>query len=215
MHQRYRSPCSEVGIRTLIYIPIIHSRADLGVFGEQVRRATLLKQGVSALRRKENLIERHWEQIEKAIASRGLFFPKVRLYQDGLPVCGREVEIVQELAKGGSRNCQLLLRLMGQGAALMGTESPELVVQEYELHKTILNEESAGRTPAARARRQTRSDALIRQRDQYIAGRIQESLGEGETGILFLGAFHSLGQFLPPDIRLQYPADRPLDRGGR
>ena len=167
------------------------------------------------MRRKEKLIEQHWEKIEKAIASRGLFYPKVRLYQDGLPVCGREVEIVNELAKSGSRNCLLLLRLMGQGAALMGTESPELLVREYDLLKTTLNEEKAGQTRAAEARRQALSAALIRERDQAIADRIQESLAEGETGILFLGAFHSLEQFLPPDIRLQYPADRPLDLRGR
>jgi DNA-binding response OmpR family regulator len=40
-----------------------------------------------------------------------------------LPVCGRDLEIVAELAKAGSRNHPLLLRLKGRGALLMGTES--------------------------------------------------------------------------------------------
>lgn len=65
-------------------------------------------------------------------------YPRVRLYQDGLPVCGREVEITTDLARAGSRNHQLLLRVMERDATLMGTESAELLVRDYRLIKQML-----------------------------------------------------------------------------
>ena len=57
----------------------------------------------------------------------------MRVYQDGLAVCGHEQKIVSELAGAGNRNHALLLKLQAQGATLMGTESPELLVEEYQL----------------------------------------------------------------------------------
>ena len=48
----------------------------------------------------------------------------VLLYQDGLPVCGEEKRIAQDLARTGSANHRLLLELMARGARLIGTEAP-------------------------------------------------------------------------------------------
>jgi len=201
--------------RTLIYIPIIHSQADLGGFAESVRRATLRKQGLSGWKRKEKWIERYWLRIEKAIEDQRLAFAKVHLYQDGLPVCGREAEMAAELAGSGSRNYQLLLRLMDQGATLIGTESPELLVQEYELFKTVMNGVDPHRAASRNARFQSLSAALMQRRDQYMADRIHHTLGEDETGILFLGALHSVEKFLPEDIRIIHPIQNFLDHGKR
>jgi signal transduction histidine kinase len=62
----------------------------------------------------------------------------VRLYQDGLPVCGREEEIVRDLAGSGSQNHQILLELIARGARLTGSESPSLLLEEYELARQLL-----------------------------------------------------------------------------
>ena len=43
---------------------------------------------------------------------------------------------------------------------------------------------------------------LLKQRDEFIAGRINETLAEGETGILFIGAYHDVVHRLAPDIRV-------------
>jgi len=132
----------------------------------------------------------------------------VRLYQDGLPVCGREAEIVADLAQKGSRNHQLLLRLMAQGAILMGTESGELLLQEYQLARQALT----SRTPRAAelaARRRSRGEALLEQRDRFIARRIHETLQKGEAGLLFVGMLHAVERFLPKDIKVVYPCRRP------
>ena len=47
-------------------------------------------------------------------------------------------------------------------------------------------------------------DEIILRRDRYIARRINETLREGETGLLFMGAIHRTSEMLPPDIRISY-----------
>jgi len=132
---------------------------------------------------------------------------RVRLYQDGLPVCGREAEIVTELAQAGSRNHQLLLRLMAQGAVLMGTEKGNLLMQEYQLARQSLTTRPPRAAGLAASRRATSQD-LLQRRDQFIARRIHETLQSGETGILFLGMLHSLEGYLHPDVKVIYPLHR-------
>jgi len=41
---------------------------------------------------------------------------------------------------------------------------------------------------------------LLIDRDSFIAGRIAQTLGDGETGILFIGAYHNVISLLPVDI---------------
>jgi hypothetical protein len=53
------------------------------------------------------------------------------------------------------------------------------------------------------------SEALLQRRDQFIAQRINDTLKDGETGILFLGMLHSLERDLQPDVKVIYPLQRP------
>jgi hypothetical protein len=194
--------------RTLFYLPIIHTQADMGALKGSVVRATLEKLGQTALARKTAAIEQVWDEIERVIDGLALSFDRVRLYQDGLPVCGREPEIVSELAQTGSRNHQLLARLMNRGAILMGTESGDLLVQEYQLAKQSLTARQP-RSAGVAAQRRALSAALLQRRDQFIAQRINDTLKPGETGILFLGMLHSLERYLNRDVKVIYPLHRP------
>jgi len=193
--------------RTLIYFPIVHTQADMGALQESVARATLEIAGRAGLSRKTAAIDQVWTEIEAAIDALPLSFDRVRLYQDGLPVCGREAEIVTELAQAGSRNHRLLLRLMAQGAVLIGTESGELLVQEYQLARQSLTTRPP-RAAGVAASRRTLSEALLQRRDQFMAQRINETLKNGETGILFLGMLHSVEGYLHPDVKVIYPLRR-------
>ncbi len=194
--------------RTLIYLPIIHTQADMGALKEPVVRATMEKLGRAGLSRHLAAIDKVWTEIEDFIDGLDLAFDRVRLYQDGLPVCGREAEIVTELAQAGNRNHQLLLRLMSRGAVLMGTESSDLLVQEYQLAKQSLTARSP-RAAGVAAQRRALSAALLQRRDQFMAQRLNDTLKPGETGILFLGMLHSLERYLPKDIKVIYPLHRP------
>lgn len=207
---------NNIGIqkRTLIYIPIIHDQADMGNLRESVRQATLRKLGEKTWRRKVKLVDQIWTEAETIIDNLRLSFDKVRVYQDGLPVCGREIDIVTDLAKAGSRNHRLLLRILEKGATVMGTESAELLVEEYQLSKSILNARNSKKTPKIDECRKALSESLLERRDRYVADRINTTLREGETGILFLGLLHNLEKRFDKDIKLIFPMKWAMDKEG-
>jgi hypothetical protein len=197
--------------RTLYYFPIIHSQADMGALKESVEKVILRKAGGISLENKIRFIDSYWDAIEKSIYTLNPTYETVRLYQDGLPVCGMETKIVAEIAEAGSRNHELLIRLMKKGAVIMGTESPELIVKEYNLIKQVLNEGNSLESAVLEARLKPLYDELLKKRDQYIADHINDTLCIGETGILFLGMLHSLDNLLANDITVIYPT---IDLGG-
>jgi hypothetical protein len=204
--------CNLTG-RRLLHIPIIHSQAEMGSLSPTIQAIMVQKLGPKGWQRNVCLIDGIWTQIEQTIDSWSLPYGKVRLYQDGLPVCGRELEIVAELAKAGSRNHQLLLRLQGRGARLMGTESAGLLVQEYNLIKQTLAAGSAATAARREARRLESSRSLLKRRDQAIAQRINQTLCRGEIGLLFLGMLHSLEGWLARDIQVTHPLYPPSPEG--
>ena len=195
--------------RTLDYIPIVHTHADLGGLGEQVRQRVLREEGLRGWQRRTQAVEQLWDRIERAVTKPRARAEKVRVYQDGLPVCGREKEIVQEMARKGSRNHKLLLRLMEQGASIMGTESAELLAREVEMARLGLAANPSGSPAAAQVGGQSMEADLLEKRDAYIADRINKTLQQGEAGILFIGMLHSMAARLDKDIRVSYPVDRP------
>lgn len=189
------------GPRVLLYFPILHTEADMGALRDAVQRMTVRKVGRRGWARTRQLVDELWEGIERAIAGLDLCWQRVRVYQDGLPECGRELEIVAELAQAHSRNHELLWRLHQHGATLMGTESPDLLMTEYRFaRETLASPNRAAPQKAAR-------DALLAQRDRHIAARINSTLRRGETGILFLGALHSAVGLLDKDIRVVCPLE--------
>jgi hypothetical protein len=195
--------------RKLIYIPIVHTQADMGKLGKSVRKAYLHKIGRTALKRKTNTIERIWTDIETALERLSLGYDHVLLYQDGLPVCGKELEIVKDLANSGSRNHQLLLRLTARGATLMGTESAEFLLSEYELYNRILTSGSPSKAAEMEMRQKTTAESLLKKRDEFVAQRINDTLSTDRTGILFLGMLHWPVPLLDKDIEVIYPIGKP------
>ena len=196
--------------RKLIVVPILHTAADMGKLASSVRQVTVRKLGRKGWERNVDVIGQMWAAITQAVEGWKLPWTAVRLYQDGLPRCGREAEIVKDLAGAGSPNHRLLLSLMQKGATLMGTESPDLLLQEYRLVKQLLASEHGEAAAKADAKQSARSRALLARRDRDIAACINSSLGPGETGILFLGMLHSVEPHLAKDIRVMHPIRSPL-----
>lgn len=186
--------------RALEIIPIIHTQADLGRLGPSVRRVTEERHGHGAWDRTQQAIDTVWDEIDRytdALIERGA--GSVRIYQDGLPVCGRELDIVRELAEKGSRNHIMLARLIDAGATIEGTESPELLLKEYEAIKAAL----AGQSDPTRADK----SGLIHDRDRFIADRIRETLTPTDTGVLLIGMLHDVAPLLPTDIEVRTPIE--------
>lgn len=196
--------------RRLVYIPIVHTLADMGGLGASVQRVKMSALGRQGLAHHAAVVEKIWEETERVATNLRLTPGMARLYQDGLPVCGREAEIVSELARAGSRNHGLLLKLQARGATLMGTESPDLLLEEYHAANAEFASVAAART---RGRQKRLRDTLIERRDRYIAGRINSTLGDGETGVLFIGMLHAVANHLNSDIKVIYPLRRPSRLG--
>ena len=94
----------------------------------------------------------------------------------------------------------------------MGTESPELLLEEYALLKKVLEGKDAKEISKAEAAQEAASNLILKKRDAFIADRIGETLQAGETGVLFLGILHDLSGRLPVDIQVQYPFNMPSHR---
>jgi hypothetical protein len=191
--------------RHLICIPIIHTEADLGSLSESIRRLHIERTGLQQWDRRIKTVDEMWRTIRAQIQSLNLDYIKTRLYQDGLPTCGHEEKIIRDLAQAGSQNHRVLLELMEKGARLVGTESPELLLEEYDLARQVLVslcEGTMGR--ADQDPRGGRGKDLLEKRDRYIAERINETLVNGEGGLIFLGLLHSLEGYLPMDIKVTY-----------
>ena len=187
-----------------------------------------------------NKIDSMWNGIEKELDALDLCYRNVKIYQDGLPNCGNDLSacedaqleknIVYDIAKKGSKNYQLIVRLLDKGANLIGTEDPKLLIEEYKtIRETIQPVGPPGHPPAVRTgKRQTahvvdnygtgnqiektdkgnidkynrKAEERLSRRDKYISRRICETLKDDETGILFIGMMHKVNEFLPKDIKI-------------
>jgi hypothetical protein len=185
--------------RRLIWVPIVHTAADLGSLQGAVRKLHEQRAGSTQWPDRVRQIGQLWRSIRTSLFQLQLDWKHVLLYQDGLPVCGKEEQIVQDLARGGSANHRLLLELMAQGARLMGTESPGLLVEEYELNRRLLLNTAIG-PPESESEIQRQGRDLLDRRDAFIGRRIDETLPPGQVGCLFLGMMHSLEGRLPADL---------------
>ncbi|MEI8242237.1 MAG: hypothetical protein WCI17_03130 [bacterium] len=204
-----------VSNRTLLYFPIVHSQSEMGKLGKTIRKVTQQKLGRRVWQRKVDLVDRFWEHLAEIVfQDLAIPYARTRVYQDGLPVCDKEIEIVTEIAKLGSPNHRLLLQLREKGATIMGTESAELLIREYRLAKEILNAGDAREALELEAQQKAAGEQLLEKRDAFIAARIDQTLLAGETGLLFLGMLHSPVARLPPDIRVLYPLEGLLEKGG-
>lgn len=89
---------------SLIYVPILHTEADVKLLqGIQERGKTIAS------------IKEMWVGIQKKVFDRRLGWAQVRIYQESLPVCGREEQIVEELAMKGSVNHRVVVSLLKKG----------------------------------------------------------------------------------------------------
>jgi hypothetical protein len=216
--------------RRLIYIQIIHSPSDLGSVADQLQTVGEETLTVAGWRRHQKSVAAFWEELRRELIarlekelpggewlgpcwSRGRHggpplggpshWDKLHIYQDGMPVGGEDAKrIADEVAAAGSPNYQLVKDLLARGAQAEQTEDPRLLREEYELARRLAAAQGpVEQTQAAEAYRQ-RSGALLAARDAFIAQRIDETLKQGELGVLFIGALHRVRSYLPADIEI-------------
>jgi hypothetical protein len=209
-------------MRQLYIIPIVHTAADLGLLEEQFEQVKRLRFSQEAIDEGKRRINQFWIDLRDSIEGWELNYSQLLVFQDALPTVGNlpnraggeasrheglELRICRDLAGKGSPNHQLLLWLVEQGATLVGTESPELLVMEYEIvRKSLLNMDDSS---SPKSEMETELAALLHRRDQFIAKRIDETLQEGQSAFLFIGMLHDVAKWLPTDLTIEFPFGQP------
>jgi len=186
--------------------------ADMGTMAEALEAAYVERFGRRHWEEFRALVDGFWPMVRADLEALSLNYHRVDLYQDGLPVCGRELEIVRKAAAAGSDNHVLLLDLMAKGATVVGTEDPGLLLEEHRRLQCVLKpngDGSAGSAPAEVAAHASQGRDMLNRRDAYIGERIGQTLLPRRTGVLFLGMMHGVEPYLPADVivrRLAQPA---------
>ncbi len=196
-------------MRTLICVPVIHNYADQGLPWEKAFNFEL------PARKFWEKVEYLWDVIGAEISKLGLDYSKVQIYQDSFSE-EASYGLVSYMALSGSRNYQYIFQYISAGAVLMQTENHYLLEKYLRPESFNRKESESDLFYLVRIFPQVlllfffpdyyffkvRKDSIER-RDAYIAGRIQNTLCEGNVGILFMGAAHNVRGFITAgDIRI-------------
>jgi hypothetical protein len=191
-------------MRDLIIIPIVHNSVDMGSAKEGLEIDSIAKIGKDRWEENQRRIDNFWNEVEEAIDALDLNYSKVRVYQDGMP-CGGELggRIVREVADKGSRNYQIVRKLIDVGASLEATEDPKMLLKEYEHIKRFADATTEQEKMEAELQYEQIKEKLLHDRDEFIARAVDSTLKDGETGVLFIGAAHDVASKLPQDIEVK------------
>jgi len=188
-------------MRKLYLIPIIHMSADMGSVASTLDDTANAKLTPELWQRHKDIVSVFWDSIGRFLDS--LNVNGFKIYQDGMIADSEEgLRVVRESVSQGSKNYEIVGRLLERGAVLAKTEALSLVKQEHSYITKMTRSRSLKEREVAALRYKLARGKLLKQRDEFIAGRINETLAEGETGILFIGAYHDVIHRLAPEIKV-------------
>lgn len=185
-------------MRKLYLVPILHMGADMVSLASPLE-AEAAGLGQELWQKHKEIVSGFWDSVDGFFTS--IDVKGFRIYQDGLVADGSDGHrIVGEGIFQGSKNYKLIGGLLQKGAILVRTEDLTLVEQERGYILQMAQAKSIRERDADTLRYRLAQSKLLRQRDEFIALRIGETLKEGEAGILFIGAYHDILSKLPGDI---------------
>jgi len=188
-------------MRTLIYVPIIHSVADMGSMGNELKRKSVSGLGENIWQKHTDTVDGYWAAIQSYFKNIDLYVLGIKIYQDGMFVDGEmALKLIKDGVKSGSKNSEIVSNLITRGAILVKTEDFKMVKDEYDGLQLIIKSNSNIQKLIQLLRYKIVKPLLLRRRDRFIAATIDETLGPNETGILFIGAYHNVMKRLPKNI---------------
>jgi len=194
-------------MRQLLYVPVIHVESDLGSIASAIDKRSAEICGSQRWEKHKETVNIFWDEIEEYFKS--LDAGNLRIYQDGL-MADDELghKIIQEGAKRGSRNYQIVLDLIERGGEIRKTEDIALLKEEYGRILKLAQTKSLWEKTTAYIGYRFHKDQLMEKRDKFIATTINETLKEEETGVLFIGAFHDVIPHLTKEIAAEEVKNR-------
>ena len=152
------------------------------------------------------IVGRYWEQAGTQVTSLELRVGRVRhVYHESLPVGGEDGLGMLE-ASGETGSYGLARTKCQAGAVLEEAEDAETLLESMDLQRCLMMPFASQRV--ATQLQQWLGEA-VRRRNEHFIGRIDETLGEDEVGLLLVNERHQL-QF-PQDIEVFYVAPPALD----
>jgi len=189
--------------RTLIYIPVIHSGSDMGSIADDITRKGIAGLGPETWQLHIKTVEKYWDVIANYCERLKFDENGLKIYQDGMVADGDiAMKIVEDNVKMGSRNYAIISRLISRGAEIVKTEDFNLVKKELELYKSISANDSFLMKLLKILLIKAKRKFLLKKRDTFIASSVADTLKTGETGLIFIGAYHQILNKLPEDIKV-------------
>lgn len=191
--------------RRLMLIPIVHSEKEMGSLKSDISDMIDRKFGKEKRDQHRKDVALFWDNLRTIINAvlANLDGTAIRIYQDGIPIGGEiGAKLVAMGAQDGIPNHQIVLSIIEHGGVLEKTENPALLKEEYEIIKAVVNAKTDSEREALSEKHKHRLYELTIERDKYIVQRIEESLKDGQYGMLFIGATHNVAQYMNPDINL-------------
>ena len=186
-------------MRSLLYVPVIHEAVDLGSISTIAHEKGNGTFGKTRWETHKITVKSFWERISdyfKEIEADGL-----EIFQDGLPVGGEIAsKIIHDGAERGSKNYRIVLDLISRGAVIKKTEDVILLKRELIRTKQLSRQVSHGEEKTTTFQDLISNDSLMAERDRFIAQSINETLLK--RGVLFMGAFHSVPDYLDKRINV-------------
>lgn len=189
-------------MRTLLYVSIIHMDVDLGSLAMDVAKRGIRELGEDVWASHKETVSGFWDSISEY--SNNLKVSGFKIYQDGM-VANGEIgqKIVEEGLKSGSKNYEIVYKLIQRDAVLVKTEDFALVAKERDHLIELTKAKTSIEKLIAYLRYRLIKNQLLKKRDRFIADRVNQTLNNGETGILFIGAYHNIIPMLDKDIHVK------------
>jgi len=194
-------------MRRLIYIPIIHTDADMGSLASALDQDTAALCGEERWERHKATASKFWQMVSDYLET--LDAKNLKVYQDGFVSDGNlGKKIIEEGVRRGSKNYEIILNLLNRGAEIVSTEDMALLQEEYGYISQIMKAKTSSQRRLAYKEYESRKSRLTMERDSFIASTINETLDDGEVGFLFIGAYHDVVPHLAKDIAVEQLKER-------
>lgn len=198
-------------MRRLIYVPVIHMGADIGSLAEKAAERAVLSVGEEAWQRHMKTVAAFWLSIARYFDSFDARGAKV--YQDGMFADGDLAKmIIEDGIKAGSSNFRIISSLLQRGATLVSTEDYTLLKEERDRLMELSKADTRFKRILSYLIYSIVKGKLLKRRDTFIAKRINATLKDGETGVLFIGANHNVETLLDKDIEIDELKDKKMLR---
>ena len=194
-------------MRKLLYVPVIHVDVDMGSIAPTIDKRSGEICGRDRWEKHKQIVAAFWDQIEEYFKT--LNAENLKIYQDGLMAAGDlGQKIIEQGAGQGSRNYLIVLDLIKRGAEIRKTENITLLKEEYNRILKLAQSKSLWERATAYIGYRFHKDRLMEKRDRFIAKTINETLKDGERGVLFIGAYHDVFLYLEKDVSVEEVKNR-------